>query len=121
MLFRSGQKSGDNLSGALHEIQHAIQEYEKFALGGSPSIFAKNSYDTLRKYNPDIPEVSVYRAAQKQAYDQYQRLAGEAESRLTQSRMSLTPEQRAGQYPWEHQYFRESTGVPLNELLYRYE
>ena len=54
-------------------------------------------------------------------YGAYKRLSGEAESRLTQSRMNMDAGQRAAQYPWEPQYFEQATGVPLKGLLFRYE
>ena len=54
----------------LHEIQHAIQEQEDFARGGSPE---GNS---------------------SEAFDKYQRLAGEVEARDTASRANLTDGQR---------------------------
>lgn len=57
--------------------------------------------------------------AQMSAEDQYRRLAGEAEARLTQSRLPLTAEQRLAQYPWEPDYFQKSTGVPLDQLIIR--
>lgn len=47
--------------------------------------------------------------------DSYRRLLGEAEARLTQSRMQLTPEQRLQYYPYtESQY---GLDVPYNELV----
>jgi hypothetical protein len=52
-------------------------------------------------------------------YQEYKRLAGEAEARLTQSRMNLTPEQRLAQYPYDPEYFEQATGVPLNSLIVR--
>lgn len=51
----------------------------------------------------------------------YSRLAGEAEARLTQSRMNMDAAQRAAQYPWQADYFQQATGVPLNGLLFRYD
>jgi hypothetical protein len=61
------------LGTSLHELQHAIQAREAFAMGGSP------------------------------AQDAYQRLAGEVEARNVQTRMNFTPEQRRAQAPWETQ------------------
>jgi hypothetical protein len=52
-------------------------------------------------------------------YERYQRLAGEAESRLVQARMDMTPEQLRAQYPYDPAYFEKATGVPLNELIIR--
>lgn len=55
------------------------------------------------------------------AQDYYQRLGGEAEARLTQMRANLSPEERRAAYPWNPDYFREKTGVPLEDLIYRYD
>jgi len=54
-------------------------------------------------------------------YQIYKRLGGEAEARLTQSRMNLNPTQRSAQYPWESGYFQRETGVPMNELINRFD
>lgn len=54
----------------LHEVQHAIQDKEGFARGGSPSNLADK------------------------AMDKYNRLAGEVEARNVQRRLNFTPEQR---------------------------
>ena len=56
---------------ALHEMQHAIQEQEGFALGGG--------YEA-----PDL----------------YRRLAGEIEARNVQMRMLLSPQERISRPPW---------------------
>jgi len=44
-------------------------------------------------------------------YGQYQRLAGEAESRAAQARMDMTPEQRRATFPFD------SYDVPQNQLI----
>jgi hypothetical protein len=73
----------------LHELQHAIQERENFARGGNTEMFLD----------------------EKSPYQQYLRLAGEAEARATQSRMGLTPQQRRALFP------EESYDVPIRELI----
>lgn len=47
------------------------------------------------------------------AYEQYKRLAGEAESRNVQARRDFTPEQRIAQPPWQ------TLDVPEEELIVR--
>ena len=64
-------------STALHETQHAIQDYEGWGQGGNPAQFQGEE-------NP---------------YELYQRLAGEAEARAVQKRMNYTPEQRSQVFP----------------------
>ena len=54
-----------------------------------------------------------YGDPRKYAYDQYRRLAGEAEARNVQARRDFTPEQRAAQPPWQ------TLDVPEDELIVR--
>jgi hypothetical protein len=170
----------------LHELQHAIQQREGFAIGGStsdtslptiqdigseinkkykdieqkiissPEYQAKvsewltqnpsrvsprtgnvvqNTADDARyKINHDpLDSLDAMRRAELDKvlndggtnfltggrYEAYKRLAGEAEARLTQARMNMTPEQRLAQYPFEPEYFNQATGVPLKDLIVR--
>ncbi len=63
----------------LHEIQHAVQDIESFAVGSSPSAFA------------DIDG--------KSAYEQYEATAGEIEARDVANRSDLTVEERQSTRP----------------------
>lgn len=74
----------------FHEIQHAIQEIEGFAKGGSPAQI---------------------RAGSVSEYEQYKRLAGEIEARDTAARAKLTPRQRHEQMPYEAQ------GIPREDWI----
>lgn len=85
------KKQGTLAPGILHELQHAAQVKEGFQPGGNL----------------------------KDGMDAYQRLAGEAEARLVESRMRMNREQRLQSYPWEPTSFRDATGVPLNNLFFR--
>jgi hypothetical protein len=84
-------------SSVLHELQHAIQEYEKFGLGGTKE--AVEQYATANNLDP---------------YDVYRRLAGEAEARLVQKRHMYTPEKRKSIFPLTEM----AADIPLNELIY---
>lgn len=71
--------SEDGLGGGirsqlLHELQHAIQEKEKFSFIGRPE---------------NMP------------FDVYRRLASEVEARNVQNRLNMTPQQRRTMAPWE--------------------
>lgn len=82
------------LNKLVHELQHAIQSREKgWQSGGMEAQFK------------DTPTLS--------AFDQYQRLAGEAEARAAASRRTMTPEQRSNTIP------TASYDVPLEELIYK--
>ena len=63
----------------LHELQHAIQEREGFASGGSPSQFE-----------------GIY----NDPHEAYRKLGGEVEARMVENRMYLTPQQRRDIYPF---------------------
>lgn len=62
------------LSSLMHEIQHAIQQKEKFDLGGNE--FSAGGFDAYRK------------------------LPGEVEARAVQSRLTMSPAQRQQIPPW---------------------
>lgn len=82
------------LNKLVHELQHAIQSREKgWQEGGMEYQFKDN------------PSMS--------AFEQYQRLAGEAEARAAAARRMMTPEQRATTIP------TASYDVPLEELIYK--
>src|SRR5574343_48383 len=144
---------GNPKSTTLHELQHAIQQREGWARGGSPEsarrYAAEEVQAKLSALNREIidknpaniagdrtNEIAQHRQRiqmrdelnaqleglkydQAPAHNAYQRLAGEAEARLTQARMNMTPEQRRAQYPYEPQYFQQATGVPLSDLIDR--
>jgi len=92
----------------LHEIQHAVQEIEGLAKGGSPEEF--RGMDTplgkkLREWNKYVfPEALTPTEA-------YQRLAGEIEARDVASRMNLSRVVRARRMPYESQ------GIPVKEWI----
>lgn len=153
---------------AIHELQHAIQQREGWARGGSAEMFAggekaarkeldvianaqtaRNRIEMLGEdpekaiqfvsKNSNVPAEkirhfitaypgeeldSVYKSARKAVdesnpHERYKRLAGEAEARLTQHRMNLTPEERLAQYPYDPAYFKQATGVDINDLIVR--
>ena len=151
------RQSKHRISVLMHEVQHAIQEAEGFARGGSTrsvvterkmtGIQAKRFYQAgelraaARRLDMTVDEYIAFRrqlandaddpypfndlmgkdydpksfelandefrfAELNDRYDRsnpwtvYERLAGEAESRLVQRRMHMTPEERADRPPW---------------------
>lgn len=163
----------DARSPLMHEIQHEVQDLERFAAGGSPTQFkskaipsklkdaafsrdmaemfiagrlekagilefARGKYkglsapgvreaaEELATKNKEVAEMlAKYDAKSKllrkypTAHEQYQRLAGEAEARLTQHRLPLSMTQRLEQYPYDPEYFKKATGVSLDDLIVR--
>lgn len=123
-------EKGELDSVAMHELQHAIQQQENFARGGSPtgelldddriqaltnkitSLESSGDYDynTMRGL---LAEKSLLITNADDPFKQYQRLAGEAEARNVQTRLDMTPEQRRATPPWE------TLDVPESELIYR--
>jgi len=129
-------------STALHELQHAIQQREGFARGGSLEISgelrdellptiqslqsritdirsgkAAGTFDELLQLESQLkPLNQQYDALTRQTpFEQYKRLAGEAEARLTQARMNMTPEQRLANYPVSQ------FDIPVEQQIVRYE
>lgn len=78
------------LNSATHELQHAIQNLEGWQSGGTESMFR------------DLPNMS--------AFEQYRRMASEAEARAAALRRTLTPEQRRAIFP------EESYDIPIGQL-----
>lgn len=77
----------------LHEIQHAIQRFEGFAVGTNPDYQASL-----------LPDTMTEGARREEGGRRYHFHAGEAESRTVERRMDLTAEQRQQQ--------------PFNDALY---
>jgi len=135
----------------LHELQHAIQQREGFARGGSPENApipfmdeisairtAKNKLNIdpyaiqnkrasgypLQQYEIDryktwedltTKEDDLLAKSHKVSpHEAYRRLAGEAEARLTQARMNMTPAERAASYP------PSMFDVPVENQIVRY-
>ena len=140
-----GQKAMEEERGvALHELQHAIQQKEGFASGGSPKTVLNDWYQginselsSLVKQMDALPEwerkfdkkkQTQYQALRSKydelmnqkldnppnAEDAYHRLAGEAEARAVQERLRMTPEQRKQTFPLK------SYDVPIKDLIFQY-
>lgn len=137
-------------SNALHELQHAIQQREGWARGGSPEGMedfmrqaeqARGAHQqslpfrqwaakqdrlieeldgdaldaALKAHAKDYPDSGLpYIDPTVTPQEAYKRLAGEAEARLTQARMNLTPEQRLASYP------PSMFDVPVDQQIVRY-
>lgn len=95
-----------------HEIQHAIQDIEGFAKGGSPKLVrgeVKKRFDEVTKQIKQLRAEGkedeakalieknriLYNAYQKNDdYNSYKSLAGEVEARNVSARLNMTPEER---------------------------
>lgn len=95
-----------------HEIQHAIQDIEGFAKGGSPRLVrgeVKKRFDEVTKQIKQLraegkedeakalieKNRGLYNAYQKNDdYNSYKSLAGEVEARNVSARLNMTPEER---------------------------
>ena len=74
----------------LHEIQHAIQETEGFAKGGSPATLFKEATGYYPEFIKGVDLEKYIKAG-----EDYRKLTGEIESRDVAGRMDLTPGERA--------------------------
>lgn len=131
-------KAADAKSTTLHELQHAVQQREGFAKGGSAEgmkpLMAERAdlqqkfATALEQFRTTTDEVAKGNALQQMnfygvrlgkmpkadsAEDAYLKLAGEAEARAVQSRMNLNQQQRRELFPLD------SFDVPANSLIYR--
>lgn len=139
-LMAQGPGTTTQKSAALHELQHAIQQREGFARGGSPENvgaitnqyeIAKAQFDEALKtrMNKNADPVAKENAIQimnfygpklqklKNFSDPnvaYRHLAGEAEARAVQSRMKMTNAERKATYPFK------SYDVPIQDLIVKY-
>ena len=94
----SGTVVRANKSTMLHELQHAIQDREGWAKGGSPNTMMAEATPELK-------------------YKAYRRLTGEAQSRATQDRMNLNMQQRRDSYPLAKGLLAD---IKLKDLINRY-
>lgn len=127
-------KSENTKSTLLHEIQHAIQQKEGFATGGSPSQFndlSKNAnlndlfnrqWDYVNSLKQgtkewELANDELQRLARELEIPQkqYQRLSGEIEARDVQSRMNLNPDQRIHTQPYASQ------NIPLKDQIVKFD
>lgn len=128
-----------NKSIGLHELQHAIQQREGWAKGGSPQgvgeyvrLYSndKSMFDEAvkRMIDPGSDEIAKDNARQifgslgpklakrkswADADTAYRHLAGEAEARATQARMNMNAAQRRELFPLD------SYDVPVDQLIIR--
>lgn len=128
-----GASDKDKKGALLHEIQHAIQEHEGFATGGSPS--GMNSIlmpevkamlemsSKLRSTNPE-KAMELFRKARElertlstdsKAFDAYQKLAGEVEARTVASRKNMSSGQLSRTPPYVDQ------GVPVDQMITKFD
>ena len=115
-VYKEAFDMGEPVSTAAHEIQHAIQGIEGFNRGGSLS----NINTILQQAKPDM---YMQLANEQKLLDprtqvnMYKNLAGEAEARLTQSRLNLTPEQRLQYFPFKFAPNEYGLDRPLEDLI----
>jgi hypothetical protein len=132
-----------NKSVMLHELQHAIQDREGWARGGSPEsmtyqdILPSHVMDYIEKnkvlatqldnagnntaaqeLRKKLNSIAKSEATPEARHKAYQRLTGEAQARATQDRMALNMEQRRELYPLAGDKLSD---IPLKDLINRYD
>ena len=82
IVLNSAMNKEDIKSALLHEIQHAIQNKEGWAKGGTPSNFKALNEDELRKEAQDIKD-ALFLKNPKNSIDDYEILSGNKISKRT--------------------------------------
>ncbi len=109
------------LSTLLHEVEHAIQDTEGFARGGSPADVVDQGrtgalLDRLMSGELTQEEFTeARRRLNRLAYEDYRRLAGEVEARDVQARRGFSEAERALVEPYS------SENVPAGEAIVRFQ
>jgi hypothetical protein len=93
MRYDAGQKIGD-----LNEkMRQLVKQMDSPGIGQQEKIALKAQYDDLMQ-----ERMSLVPTAQLDPMEAYGHLMGEAEARLVQRRMNLTPEERLKYFPFEY-------------------
>ncbi|MBP7654683.1 hypothetical protein KA977_14780, partial [Candidatus Dependentiae bacterium] len=118
-------KEGKNIKTTLlHEIQHAIQDIEGFAMGGSPENILNEKLEKIKEqwFNNEIDSETYYEKRSKLIqsdeniyFQEYKRLLGEMEARETAYRTDLTAEQRKALQPY--QLVKEREGIDVKDAI----
>lgn len=130
----SGETPRRQLGTALHEVQHAVQDYEGFSPGSSPETAGSKAHlvtntimDNLEKRIAELPPGPERKALEDRygrmsrlkgtidEYDLYHRHAGETEARNVSWRQPLSAEERAAYPPWKSEDVLPAdqiTGIP---------
>lgn len=110
-LFVESPTTKQARSITAHELQHAVQEQERFAPGANPDMFY---------LDPSFPKFEKARESQitdEVLMDHYRRTAGEVEARNVQNRLNFTPEQRRATPPWQTQDVPDINQIIRNGML----
>jgi hypothetical protein len=93
-------------STTLHELQHAVQQREGFARGGSPQSAGMDLAEIANRAAELASQGVPMDEAKRRAFEElgdfanYKRLAGEVEARNVQSRMDMDAATRRATPPW---------------------
>jgi hypothetical protein len=115
-FYNQALKDKENI---FNQIDHLNTQMGILARNDKMNPEQKSAYDFLMNArNELVPEASKYTDSvnmMQLANDKYRNLAGEAESRLTQARMDLTPKQRLQNFPYAQNKY--GLDVPLESLV----
>jgi hypothetical protein len=103
-----------------HELQHAIQDREGWAMGGNSEQMKEEALAMLRRdvASGEIPSTEQAMAMLPMAQQNaYRRLTGEAQARATQDRINMNMQQRRDTYPLAG---GKLSDIPLDQLINRY-
>jgi hypothetical protein len=108
-----GSKPFDLRSGTLHELQHNVQNIERFSPGSNPQwlsfsgnrqmlgVLDQNARDNFGKSFFDLTKEEQFKLQAAVRAEWYMRSAGETEARNVQARANMTDAERWATPPWE--------------------
>ena len=134
-IYYPSVEAGTKNSVMAHELQHAIQESERWGRGGNESMIRRNPLDYTSnetiEYAKSLPRYqemdndadrkafieSFARMRLGSPFEAYRRLAGEAQARATEDRLDMDMTQRRENYPLAG---GKLSDIPLEDLIYKY-
>lgn len=108
----------DKVTDINEQLKYWAGQLDDYAPGSEMHQIARDSYDRLldrRSAYVTDANIDPLEAGAKQ----YERLAGEAEARVVQARMNMTPEQRLAEPPWKT--LERTEGLKPEDLIVRME
>lgn len=120
-ITAGGPSTTSQKNTALHELQHWVQNKERFARGADISSEADLIHSGMLRnileknpginYQDAIGILPTRTNIEKIARQNYHRSAGEVEAELTRTRMNMTPEERLANYPY--------SGINMKKMIVR--
>lgn len=95
-LLKKGEEANDFLKTILHEMQHRIDDIEKFSKGPNLPEAYKLIQERLSKKGIDPEEKKILKKQAEQYFEQYWRAAQEVRARNVEDRIKMPAHERRG-------------------------